>query len=268
MACKDPRLTWLNDFGYNVVRLPRRGIVPLGVIGQDGTAKNWLGTLDQIWTSEAPVPSPAKPQPVAALNGTKTSDLKLSVGLDILGNALGGMFGATVPSLKFAYKNAKFIQFAFRDVRSVGIDPFKVGHFLAKGDLEDESPFVRRFFSGQQKVSALVVTEVLQAKSIDVTAKKDATTEVAVDVPQIQAALGVKVGVATSNQSGSQITYQGPDFLVFGYKAFGIAIVNGQWEIHGLDAQQGLAFAVNDQPPEPVVERDELVDLAFGPAGS
>lgn len=48
-VCKDPRLTYLNDFGYNVVRLPRRGIVPLGVIGKDDGSQNWLGTLDQIY---------------------------------------------------------------------------------------------------------------------------------------------------------------------------------------------------------------------------
>jgi hypothetical protein len=32
--CKDPRLTYLNDLGYDVIRLPRRGIAPL--VDRDG----------------------------------------------------------------------------------------------------------------------------------------------------------------------------------------------------------------------------------------
>jgi hypothetical protein len=59
--CKDPRLTYLNDEGYNVVRLPRKGITPLGIIGRDHKSKTWLGTLDQIWRSEVPVPKTRRP---------------------------------------------------------------------------------------------------------------------------------------------------------------------------------------------------------------
>jgi len=31
MACKDPSITFLNKFGYNVVKLPRTGIEPARV---------------------------------------------------------------------------------------------------------------------------------------------------------------------------------------------------------------------------------------------
>jgi hypothetical protein len=97
-VCKDPRLTYLNDAGYNVVRLPRKGIVPLGVLGKEKNVINYLGTLDEIWTSSVPVPKVGDPQPATALAGSKTSDVKLSLGLEILANALSGMFGSTVPS--------------------------------------------------------------------------------------------------------------------------------------------------------------------------
>ncbi len=259
--CKDPRLTYLNDAGYNVVRLPRRGLVPLGVIGRDHSSKAWLGTLDQIWQSDVPVPVPGEPDPVAGLAGEKTSDIKLSLGLDILANALNGMFGATAPSLDFAYKNARSVQFAFRDVRARRIDPFVVGNFLAKGDLRP-SPVVKRYFTGQSEVEAFVVTEVLEAKAIGVVGKKDASTEVAVDVPQIQAALGVKVGVSAANSSQTDVTYEGPDYLAFGYKAFGIGMENGVWQIYGVAESAELAFAAG-AAPTPFVDRSGLVDLEF-----
>jgi len=262
-VCKDPRLTYLNDQGYNVVRLPRKGIVPLGVIGRDNHAKNLLGTIDQIWTSPLPVPKPGDPQTVAGLNGTKTSDLDISLGLEILANALSGMFGSTVPSLNAAYKNAKSVQFSFKDVQSVGIDPFVIGNFLAKGGLSG-GPFVKRYFTGQKNVEALIVTEVLQAKSIGVIGKKDASTEVGVDVSQIQAAVGAKINVGLASGSQSEVVYQGQEFLSFGYKAFGIGMTNGEWDIHGVDADESNAFAIGDIATG-VVDSNELVDLNFDP---
>src|SRR5271157_258374 len=187
--CKDPRLTYLNDEGYNVVRLPRKGITPLGIIGRDHKSKNWLGTLDQIWRSEGPPPKPGDPQATASITGKATSEIKLSFGLEILANAISGIFGGTAPSVDFAYESAKSVQFVFREVQSVGIDPFAIGNFLAKGDLASGNPFVKRFFGGQKDVEALVVTEVLQSKSIGVVGKKDSNNSVSVHVPQIQAAL-------------------------------------------------------------------------------
>jgi hypothetical protein len=259
--CKDPRLTYLNDSGYNVIRLPRRGIVPLGVIGKDRDAKAWLGTLDQIWESDLPVPTPGPPDAVAGLSGKTTSDIKLSLGLTILANALNGMFGATAPSLDVAYKRAKSVQFAFREVRVVRIDPFAVGNFLGKGDLRP-NVFARRYFSGQRDIEALVVTEVLEAKAIGVIAKADATTEVAVNVPEIQAMLGAKVGVSAANAASTDLTYEGPEFLAFGYKAFGIGMQQGAWQIYGAAENADLAFALG-AGPTPIVDRDGLVDVSF-----
>ena len=59
LRCHDPRLTYLNDLGYNVVRLPRKGINPLGVLGRDGKSLSYLGTLDQIWRVRTRLQSPA-----------------------------------------------------------------------------------------------------------------------------------------------------------------------------------------------------------------
>lgn len=260
--CKDPRLTYLNDEGYNVVRLPRKGITPLGIIGHDHKSKTWLGTLDQIWRSELPVPKPGDPQPTAGITGKATSDIKLSFGLEILANAVSGIFGGTAPSIDFAYGNAKSVQFVFREVQSVGIDPFAIGNFLAKGDLAS-NPFVKKFFTGEKDVEALVVTEVLQSKSIGVIGKRDSDTSVSVNVPQIQAALGAKVSVKAANSNSSEITYEGTEFLTFGFKVFGIGIMNGEWQVYGVTPDEGLAFAVGDQLGEPFVSEGELVDIEF-----
>jgi hypothetical protein len=38
-VCKDPSLTFLNQFGYNVIKLPRTGIEPMHVVGRDETTQ-------------------------------------------------------------------------------------------------------------------------------------------------------------------------------------------------------------------------------------
>jgi hypothetical protein len=224
------------------------------VLGKDKSSLNYLGTLDKIWDTGLAVPAPGPPNAVAALNGSKTSDIKISAGLEILANALSGMFGATVPSLKLAYKNAKSVQFRFTDVQSVGIDPFVVGNFLASGDLKEGNPFVARFF-GQDDTEAFVITEILQSKSISVTAKKDSATDVAVDVPAIQQLLGAKIAVGTTSGTDTEVTYTGPELLTFGFKVFGIGIANGVWQVHGVKPGQELAFADEQEVPEPIVMR-------------
>jgi len=260
-VCKDPRLTYLNDLGYNVVRLPRQGIVPLGVIGRDRKSKLWLGRLDQIWTSEEAPPVAGGPMAVGGLSGQRTSDIKISFGLDILASVLGGMLGATPPSLNAAYKNAKSLQFKFGEVRSVGIDPFAIGNFLGKGDLKP-NPVVSHYFTGGDDTSAMVVSEVLESKSISVVAKRDDATDVSVNVAEIKAVVGAKVGVNAANQASTEIVYDGSEFLAFGYKAFGIGMADGRWQVYGLDASQGLAFGL-EEGPKPLVDQDRLVDLSF-----
>jgi hypothetical protein len=56
---KDPSVTFLNRFGYNVVKLPRAGIEPMDVIGRDDTTQ-WLGQFSSVWksTTAPPVPTP------------------------------------------------------------------------------------------------------------------------------------------------------------------------------------------------------------------
>lgn len=262
--CKDPRLTYLNELGYNVVRLPRKGILPLGVIGNDNDSKSWLGTLDQIWQTDVAPPKPGAPQTVSGLAGQKTSDLKLSLGLEILANILSGMLGTSAPSLDVSYKGATALQFTFKDVQSVGIDPFIIGNFLAQGDIKP-NPFVKRFFTGQKRITALVVTEVLQAKSIGVTAKRDRNTELSVKVPDIKGIVGANVNVTAANAAQTEVIYEGPDYLAFGYKAFGIGRTNGQWNIYGVAADSGNAFALN-QDLASVVDADELTDIDFNPS--
>jgi hypothetical protein len=255
--CTDKSLTYLNGIGYNVVRLPRRGIEPLDVLGQTGLSLERLGRLDQIWASSKPVPRPGPDQDAAKISGQRTNEMKLSVGLKLLEGVLAAV-GAKVPQVDFAYAKASTLQFTFGDVTARGVDPLLVGEFLGSGDLKGPNPVFDRYFHDED-AKAFVLTEVLLAKSISVSAKDEHSGDVKVDIPAIQQAVGVDVQVAAKVGSGSDLTFAGAQPVTFGFKAFEIAF-DGRWRMVGAAAGPDLAFAAGTSPV--ILRRGGTVNVA------
>ena len=242
--CKDPSLTYLNGLGYNVVRLPRSGIAPLDVLGREDKRLERLGTLSQIWASPLPPPSIGPPRPAADINGKRTDNLRLSIGMKILEGILAGM-GATLPQLGFAYQRARSVQFTFSGVVTVSVDPFELGRHLAAGDLDGRNPFVVHYFD-DEGCEAFVITEVLRSSVFSLSAKDESGVELSVDVPAIQQVVGANVSVTADAAGSTDVTYKGSELLTFGFKAFAIDYVNGAWRVRGVAPGGGMAFAVPD----------------------
>ena len=203
-GCKDPSVTYLNRYGYNVVKLPRAGINPLQVLGRD-KGLHLIGDLAAVWKTPAPPPQPGPPRRAVNVEGQKTDQLDLSIGLTMLANALAA-FGATTPSLEFAYHKADKVQFTLTNVSAVGIDPFEVGEFLATGDLNLKNPVAAEYFDRDDS-SAYIITEVLISDSITVAATDSRNVAVTVDVPAISNVIGTKVGVKPASDGSSSLTY-------------------------------------------------------------
>jgi hypothetical protein len=238
--CKDPSITFLNQFGYNVVKLPRTGIEPMDIVGKDKSTE-WLGKLSAVWKTTAPEPQVLGPQAAADVAGQKSDKLELSVGLKILENALRA-FGASVPSLNFAYNRARKVQFTFTSVTTTAVSPLEAGNYLSGGDLNTHNPIVSHYFLDDD-AQAFLIFDVLKSDSIAVTATDDHGASVKVDVPQIQSVVGVNVGVTASGEAQSTITYKGKTPVTFGFKAFSINFENGRWALEGAKASGELAFA-------------------------
>jgi hypothetical protein len=238
--CKDPSLTFLNKFGYNVVRLPRAGIEPMLVLGK-GTSLEMLGKLSTVWKTSAGEPTVGTPQPVGDLNGKQSDKLELSIGLKILANALKGL-GATVPSLDFAFTRARKIQFTYTNVTSTSVAPLEAGNYLAAGDLNTANSLVEGYFLGEDGHAFLIV-DVLKSDTISVTASAEDGSDVKLDVPAIQGVVGASVGVKSGNASDSTIEFKGPSAITFGFKVFAISFEDGRWRLRGVKAGQDLAFA-------------------------
>jgi hypothetical protein len=241
---KDPSVTFLNKFGYNVVKLPRVGIEPLDVIGIDETTQ-WLGPLKAVWQSTAPPPEPSAPRRAAPVNGQKTDQLDLGFGLKILSNALAA-FGAAAPSLDLAYKRARKVQFSYTNVTSTVVAPLEAGNYLAAGTLNTENPVVKHYFM-EPDSQAFLIVDVLKSDSITVTALDEHGVEVGVDVPAIQGILSADVKVKPSGTSNSTITYSGAEPVSFGFIVDEIQFAGGKWSLAGAAPDGALAFTVPAQ---------------------
>ena len=238
---KDPSITFLNKFGYNVIKLPRTGIEPMDVIGRDDVTQ-WLGPLNRVWTSSEAEPLPGPAHPASAVNGQRTDALELSLGLSVLANTLAA-FGASVPSLNTAYKSAHSVQFAYTNVTSTSVAPFDAGNYLAQGTLRTDNPVVKNYFLNE-KAKAFLIVEVLKSDSITVTATDSHGVSVGVDLPALESMVKAKIGVNPSDSSNSSITFTGPAPVTFGFVVQQIIRQGDSWLLHGALPSADIAFAM------------------------
>jgi hypothetical protein len=251
---KDPSITFLNKFGYNVIKLPRVGIEPLDVIGSD-TSNQWLGPLRTVWKSTLAEPSPSAPRAAAAISGQKTDKLDVSFGLKILANALAA-FGATVPSVDFAFTRARNVQFAYTDVTSTVVAPFDAGEYLKAGSLSSDNPVVKHYFL-DPGAEAFLIVDVLKSASITVAATDEHGVGVSVDVPAIQGVVGANVSVKPSSSSNDTLTFSGKVPVSFGFIVDRIQFDGKSWSLSGEapSGQNALGVGGADkaQPPAPIL---------------
>ena len=237
---KDPSVTFLNQFGYNVVKLPRVGIEPMDIIGRDETTQ-WLGPLASVWKSTEAVPIPSPPRAAAPINGQKTDQLQVTFGLKILANALAA-FGATVPALDATYSRARKVQFAYTNVTSTVVAPLEAGNYLAAGTLNTANPVVTHYFTDEDPQAFLIV-DVLKSDTITVTASDEHGVELALDVPNIQALVGAKVAVKPSGTSSSSLAFSGQQPVTFGFIVDEIEFDGVRWSLRGAAPSGALAFS-------------------------
>jgi hypothetical protein len=242
--CKDPTTQELNKRGYNLIRLPRVGIEPLDVLGREDKSMEKLGSISEVWTSSAPVPTPGAPASTAGIEGSKTSDLDLGIGLKLLSDALAGLGSSiSLPSLNVGFKNAKKVQFKFVNVESTTITPFALGKFLASGTLDTSNPFVEHYFANDE-TAEYIIFDVLKSDAIGVTGKTDKGVDVAADISALSGALGSKVTVKANSSTTSEITFQGTVKATFAFKLFQVFFENGKWVPKGVGANEDLSFGV------------------------
>jgi hypothetical protein len=226
MGHSDPALTYLKQYGYSVVRLPRGDIKPLLLVERDGRELSQLGPVDTVFIpTSKPLPKIRRDVPAADIKGSIKTTLSLGLGLTLLKNFLAA-FGATGAGLDLAYSKAKTVTFEFTSLLSDTINITELDQFLATAE-EDLSS--RHLATLLEADAVYCVGTTLKSKSFLVDAAADSGTKLKLDIPAIQQAVGAKVEVGSTSNSTSKVSYGGSDLLVFGIQAIQLFFDQGKY---------------------------------------
>ena len=226
MGKKDPALTYLAQFGYSVVRLPRQDIAPLQLFSRDGRDLSPIGDLTQLFTpGTSPVPAIRRDQKAADVTGTIKTTLSLGLGLSVLGNFLKA-FGVDA-ALDASYQKARTVSFEFKTLLSDLVDTLAVEQCLNAAHVTPGAPHVSQLLDADQ---IYLITRTLKSKSFTVDASGEGGAKLDLNLPAIQQAVGAKLNVSRDGTSTSKVTYEGDTLLVFGVQAIRLFYDQGQYK--------------------------------------
>jgi len=222
MARPDPFLNLLKDFGFLPLRLPRADVAPLNMVQQHDKDLNLMGDLTSAMVPHAGVLPPPIIKDIQSANklaGQKSSQVKLNIGLTILGNILQALTGQNL-GVSAAFQRASTLRFEFDDVMIDKVDAIKLDEFLSQSDI---NPALRSIHDSLIDGTMGVITAVAKTKKYVVSAQKDDGTQAGIDVPVIQGVAGGALKVDSSGSSNSEVTFEGPVPVAFGVQGVHIS---------------------------------------------
>lgn len=239
--CKDKYVTFLNGFGYNVVRLPRAGISPLMLMGRQGGTTALLGDVAKLITqSDRARPDVQVDLDAAPLKGQASSSIDLGLGLNVMSAFIGALGGNV--GVKAAYKGASAVTFRFDDIVADRTLPLDVGEFLKKGTVDADNPILEQYVLGNGDL--FILTETLKSNSFTISATKKDGTDFALDVPAIKGIAGGSMTVSAGSDSASTITYAGKNRIVFGFACFHVGVEDGKLTLMAHKPSESMALAL------------------------
>jgi len=189
MGRPDPVLDMFKMQNFLPLLLPQQGIGPMQMVMMSGKDLHPLGELA---ISLVAPPGTATPPVIsdiataASLEGKRSSQVKLSIGIEILGNILQALTGKSL-NVAAAYNKAKTITFKFSDVSADKIEINKLDQYLGKASIHPDSKHIETMMI-DDKVGVLTMT--LKSKKFVVSAKDEKGFDLKVDVPVIQGIAG------------------------------------------------------------------------------
>jgi hypothetical protein len=223
--CTDKSTNFLKNLGYNVVRVPREGISPLGLVGrQNGVSAN-LGPLGDMFIQPTPtVPTVEAGLETAEINGEESSKLDLSVGINVLGTLIGAMGGNLGVTTK--YTNARKISFVYQAVVSDKVDPLKISQFIEQAQFNPGGPLMHQYVLGNGRL--FVISETIKSTEFTVKYERSEGVEASVEVPVIEQLIGANISVSASGASSGSVTFKGTKPLVFGFRCLELGVLEGK----------------------------------------
>lgn len=214
MSRPDPVLNMFKAQNFLPLLLPQQGILPLQLVGMFGKTLSPLGEMKTSLPAPVGVDVPPLLSDIAtaaSLEGKSSAQVKLSIGLEILGNILQALSGKNL-DLSVAYQNAKTVTFKFADVSADKVEINKLDQYLGKATIHPDGKHLEKMIL-EDKVGVLTMT--LKTKKFIISAQGESGTNLSVSVPMIQGLVGGSVGVEAQNASSSDVAYEGPTAVTF-----------------------------------------------------
>jgi len=253
MAKPDPFLSLLKDIGFLPLRLPRADVAPLDMVEEDGKDLNLLGAMTNAMVPAAGVTAPPivhDIQTAQNIQGTKTSQVKLGIGVTILGNILKAITGQNL-AISAAFQNASTMTFQFADSSVDKVDIILLDRFLSQSDID---PHLTQIHNLLIEGKMAIITAVTKTKKYLVTAQRDNGAQVSIDVPVLQQVAGGSLKIDAASSDNTKVSFEGPTPLAFGVQAIRVSFdENGKFTAFdpmkaGEGAVRGLPLAAVSQP--------------------
>jgi hypothetical protein len=218
----DPLENYLKSFGYSVVLLPREGIRPLQVATMKASRQlQMLGDLPDLFDGTPPPVPAIKTSTASNLSGAQSGGLNIGVGLKLLSGALQAI-GVPPLSGSMGFDKANKMRFEFGDVTIESVSFLAISKFIGAAGRISSDATIKGMIAAQ---SIHVVTDVLRAQTLLITAEDNNGREAAIDVPAIKGLLDGKASVKSTSGTSSQIALTSATPLAFGIKAAQLFLV-------------------------------------------
>ncbi len=252
MGNSDPLLATLKSLGYCIVRLPKADIRPLQILAKQGNNLERLGELTTLLVAGDHIPVPEIDQNTIASNiiGAQSGNLKIGIGLSLLGNIIGAMGGSKL-GLDAKYQQAKTAAFEFHEVLEDKVEVAQLDQYLADADV---NPFSRYVATLLEADDIFITTAAIKSRVFTLEARKADETEVALNIPDLQQLVGTNVEVGTHMSVSSKITYKGATPLVFGFQAVRVSYDDGRYTAFKPLKAGGAAMRSGSTPRTGVAE--------------
>jgi hypothetical protein len=227
MGSSDPVLKLLKDFSYNVVRLPRTGLEPLQVLKKSGNDLEKIGDITDLFVSgNAPLPEISPDRLAPFINGRRTRNLNLNVGLSILGGIIGALGGSKLGA-SVGFNRASTLVFEFNDVKMNEVDQLKLSRYLTAARVD---PAAGPFAVDLEDDKLYVITNTIKSRKFTTEVQAASGANLSVDVPVIQEAVGGSVSVKREGTDQSKVTFEGDTPVVFGFQAVRMLFERGAFK--------------------------------------
>lgn len=228
MGKNDAAIGMLKNIGYVTVRVPRANLRPLQVFEKTGNSLIYRGELSSLFRNgNHALPQISADEVMSNINGKRSSEQKIGVGISILGNIIGALGGSKL-GLETGFKTAAASVFEFQNVYGNAIEPFALEEYLSGADINPALPASAKLLEADK---LYVVTGVVKSNKFGFETKNSSGQNIKIDVPVIQQIVGGSVNVERSSSSETKISFEGAHSLVFGVKAMQMVYENGKFKL-------------------------------------